>query len=275
PSPTASRLTSLPVPPTAPPPPHAALHSRALLERWHGRDRLRYAITPRFAPTCSDAQLTAAGRLAGEYPDALIHTHLAENEGEVDWVATLYPDRQSYLDVYRHFGLLRERAVFAHCLHLDDGDHQMMAAAGGAMAFCPTSNLFLGSGLFDLERARDRGIRVGIGTDIGGGTSFSLLRTLGEAYKVLQLRRQSLSSARGLYLATLGAAEALYMDDAIGNFAPGKEADFIVLDHTATPLIERRIARTRDVGEEFFVQMLLGDDRSVAATYVLGSPANP
>ncbi len=249
--------------------------SRALLTRWHGRDRLRYAITPRFAPTSSDAQLTAAGRLAAEYPDALVHTHLAENRDEVDWVRKLYPGRQSYLDVYRHFGLLRERSVFAHCLHLDDGDHETMAAAGGAMAFCPTSNLFLGSGLFDLQRARDHGVRVGIGTDVGGGTSFNLLRTLGEAYKVLQLRQQSLSSLRGLYLATLGAAEALYMDDAIGNFAPGKEADFIVLDHAATPLIERRIARTHEVGDELFVQMLLGDDRSVAATYILGRPAFP
>lgn len=244
--------------------------SRELLERWHGQGRLHYAITPRFAPTSSDEQLKSAGQLAAEFPDAMIHTHLAENVDEVNWVAKLFPRSRSYLDVYQSVGMLRERAVFAHCIHLDDQDHTEMAAAGGAMAFCPTSNLFLGSGLFDLERARAHDIRVGLATDIGGGTSFSLLRTMSEAYKVLQLKRQKLSSFRGLYLATLGAAEALYVDNKIGNFLPGKEADFVVLNQNSTPSIEHRLAYAKDLAEELFVQMMLADDRAVSETYVLG-----
>lgn len=249
--------------------------SRELLEKWHGQGRLRYAITPRFAPTCSEQQLNFAGKLAREFPDALVHTHLAEHPSELEWVAQLFPHSRSYLDVYQSAGLLRERAVFAHCLHLDDTDHSEMAAAGAAMAFCPTSNLFLGSGLFDLERARAHNIRVGLATDIGGGTSFSMLRTLSEAYKVLHLQQQTLSSFRGLFLATLGAAEALYMEDRIGNFAVGKEADFVVLNRHSTPLITERLKHTQDLAEEMFVQMMLGDDRAVSATYVMGNRQYP
>ncbi len=247
--------------------------SRELLERWHGRGRLHYAITPRFAPTCSDAQLAAAGKLAAEFPDTLVHTHLAENVDEVAWVADLFPACRTYLDVYKQAGLLRERSVFAHCLHLDEQDHTDLATAGGAMAFCPTSNLFLGSGLFDLARARDHGIRVGLGTDIGGGTSFSMLRTMSEAYKVLQLNRQTLSSFRALFLTTLGAAEALYMDDRIGNFAIGKEADFITLNYDSTPLMQRRLEHTQELTEELFVLMMLGDDRAISAAYIMGELA--
>lgn len=244
--------------------------SRELLERWHGQGRLHYAITPRFAPTSSDEQLASAGKLAAEFPDAMIHTHLAENVDEVDWVAKLFPKSRSYLDVYKSAGMLRERAVFAHCIHLDEQDHAELATAGGAVAFCPTSNLFLGSGLFDLARARAHGIRVGLATDVGGGTSFSMLRTMSEAYKVLQLKRQKLSSFRGLFLATLGAAEALYMDDKIGNFSIGKEADFVVLNGNSTPSIEHRLAHCTDLAEEMFVQMMLADDRAVSDTYILG-----
>lgn len=244
--------------------------SRELLERWHGQGRLHYAITPRFAPTSSDAQLASAGRLASEFPDAMIHTHLSENVDEVNWVAKLFPTSRSYLDVYKSAGMLRERAVFAHCIHLDEQDHTDLATAGGAIAFCPTSNLFLGSGLFDLARARAHGIRVGLATDVGGGTSFSMLRTMSEAYKVLQLERQKLSSFRGLYLATLGAAQALYMDDKIGNFSIGKEADFAVLNRDSTPLIEHRLGHASGLAEEMFVQMMLGDDRAISETYVLG-----
>lgn len=244
--------------------------SRALLERWHGQDRLHYAITPRFAPTSSDAQLASAGRLAAEFPDAMVHTHLAENVDEVDWVAKLFPKARSYLDVYKIAGMVRERAVFAHCIHLDEQDHTELASAGGAIAFCPTSNLFLGSGFFDLAHARAHGIRVGLATDVGGGTSFNMLRTMSEAYKVLQFKNQKLPSFRGLYLATLGAAEALYMDDKIGNFSVGKEADFVVLNKNSTPSIEHRLASSNDLAEEMFVQMMLGDDRAVSETYVLG-----
>ena len=244
--------------------------SKALIERWHGKDRLGYAITPRFALTSSAAQLQAAGRLAAEYPDAWIHTHLAENQKEVAAVARLFPESSSYLDVYDSNGLLRERSVFAHCVYLENRDRDVMAAKGGAIAFCPTSNLFLGSGLFDLAAVRDAGVRCGLGTDVGGGTSLSLLRTGGEAYKVLHLLEQSLPAMRALYLATLGAAEALYLDNEIGNFVAGKEADFIVIDPGATPSTARRCSHADSINEKLFALLMLADERNVAATYVGG-----
>jgi guanine deaminase len=247
--------------------------SRELLERWHHQDRLHYAITPRFAVTSSAQQLAAAGKLAAEFPSAMIHTHLAENHDEIRWVGELFPQARSYLDVYQQAGLLRERAVFAHCLHLDETDYQVMADGGAAMAFCPTSNLFLGSGLFDLPRARQHGINVGLGTDVGGGTSFSLLRTMSEAYKVLQLQQVSLSSLAALYLATLGAAKSLCIDDKVGNFEVGKEADFVVLDTAPTPLLARRLGQADSLSDSLFLHMTLGDDRSVQATYIMGELA--
>jgi len=248
--------------------------SRALIERWHGRGRLLYAVTPRFAPTSTPAQMRLAGQLFTEHPGVYLQSHVAENRGEVEWVATLYPEARSYLDVYDRFGQLGERAIYAHCIWLDDDDRRRMADTGTAMSFCPTSNLFLGSGLFDLERARALGVRVGLGTDVGAGTSFSMLQTLNEAYKVLQLNGQRLSAESAFYLATLGGAQSLYLDARIGNFAPGKEADFVVLDPQATPLLARRIANTTTLAERLFVLMMLGDDRTVAATHVLGAPAH-
>ncbi len=244
--------------------------SKALIERWHGKGRLGYAITPRFALTSSAQQLAAAGRLASEYPDVWIHTHLAENMDEVDEIARRFPDSRSYLDVYEQHGLLRERAVFAHCLHMDDEDRASMSAHGGAAAFCPTSNLFLGSGLFDLPAFRDAGIRCGLGTDVGGGTSLSLLKTASEAYKVLHLQEHALPATRALFLATLGAAEALYLDDKIGNFASGKEADFVVLDYEGSNLTARRTAAAETIEEKLFALITLADDRNIAATYVNG-----
>jgi len=244
--------------------------SKALIERWHGKGRLGYAITPRFALTSSAEQLAAAGRLASEYPDVWVHTHLAENMDEVDEIARLFPDSRSYLDVYEQHGLLRERAVFAHCLHMDDADRASMSTHGGAAAFCPTSNLFLGSGLFDLPAFRDAGIRCGLGTDVGGGTSLSLLKTASDAYKVLHLQEHALPATRALYLATLGAAEALYLDDKIGNFASGKEADFVVLDFAGSNLTARRTAAAETIEEKLFALITLADDRNVAATYVNG-----
>jgi len=248
--------------------------SRALIERWHGHERLLYAVTPRFAPTSSEAQLQSAGRLLAEHPGVYFHTHLAEHRDEVAWVTELFPWSRSYLDVYERFALLRERSVFAHCIHLEDDERARMARAGAATAFCPTSNLFLGSGLYDLERARTAGVRVGMGTDVGGGTSFSLLRTLHEAYKVTQLRGARLSAERALYLATLGGARALYLDDRIGSFEPGKEADLVVLDPLATPLLARRTQRASDLADLLFALLMLGDDRCVAATYVMGALAH-
>ncbi len=250
-------------------------HSRELIEKWHGKGRLGYAITPRFALTSTPEQLKAAGQLAAEHPDVWIHTHLAENRDEVDEIARQYPERSSYLDVYDHFGLLRKRAVFAHCLHMNDSDRSSMAAKGGAAAFCPTSNLFLGSGLFDLPAMRAAGVRCGLGTDVGGGTSMSLLKTASEAYKVLHLQEHALPATRALYLATLGAAEALYLDDCVGNFLPGKEADFVVLDAAGSSLTARRVAAAGTVDEKLFAMITLGDDRNISATYVRGKQQSP
>jgi len=244
--------------------------SKALIEKWHGKGRLGYAITPRFALTSSEEQLAAAGRLAAEFPDTWIHTHLAENQEEVDQIAEQFPWSRSYLDVYDHFGLLRERAMYAHCLHLDKTDRSIMASKGAAGAFCPTSNLFLGSGLFDLDAMTDAGVRVGLATDVGGGTSMSMLRTMSEAYKILHLQGQSLPASRALYLATLGAAEALYLDEHIGNFVPGKEADFIVLDSAGSAMSARRAESATSLDELLFALIFLGDDRHIAATYVMG-----
>ena len=245
--------------------------SKRLIERWHGEKRLQYAITPRFAPTSSDEQLRLAGRLAAEYPQTHIHTHLAETDRETHWVAELFPDSDSYLDVYDRAGLVRERSVFAHCLHLAERDWQRLADAGAAIAFCPSSNLFLGSGLFDLARAQRHGVRFGLGTDVGAGTSLNLMHTLGDAYKVSQLRQQGLTPWQAFYLATLGGAKALCIDDKLGNFAPGKEADFVVLDSAATPLSARRSEHAGLPWEQLFATTILADDRTIAATYVAGA----
>ena len=254
-------------------PESAYADSRALLERWHGDGRLGYAITPRFALTSSEAQLAEAGKLAGEFPDVYVHTHLAENDEECTLIAERFPWSRSYLDVYERFDLVRERSVFAHCLHLDDEDRRQLAAQGGAIAFCPSSNLFLGSGLFDLRAAHDAGIRVGVGTDVGGGTSLNMLRTLSDGYKALQLAGQSLPGFRALYLATLGAARALYLDDRLGNFAVGKEADFVVLDSAHASMTARRVGSADDVAEQLFALIMLGDDRAISATYLMGEAA--
>jgi guanine deaminase len=247
--------------------------SSELLERWDGAGRLGYAITPRFAATSSPEQLALAGKLAREHPDAHIHSHVAENVKEVAWIRELFPANRSYLDVYDSFGLLRARAVYAHCIHLDAEDRRRMARSGAAAAFCPTSNLFLGSGLFDLAAADDAGVKVGVGTDVGGGTSFSMLRTLAEAYKVAQMSGQRLSATRAFYLATLGGAKALSLEDRIGGFLPGREADFVVLDPGATPLAARRMQAARTLEEKLFILMMLGDDRMVRQTYIMGRPA--
>lgn len=252
---------------------HGEAESKALIERWHGRDRLLYAVTPRFAPTSTPAQMALAGRLFADHPGIYLQSHLAENEREVAWVAKLYPEARSYLDVYERYGQLGARSVFAHCVWIDDTDRARMAATGAAVSFCPTSNLFLGSGLFDLDRAQGAGVRVGLGTDVGGGTSFSMLQTLNEAYKVQQLRGQRLPVERGFYLATRGGARSLYLDDRIGSFDPGREADLVVLDPAATPLLARRTAVATTLAERLFALMLLGDDRAVAATHILGEPA--
>jgi guanine deaminase len=244
--------------------------SRRLIERWHGRERLLYAITPRFAVTSSEAQLEAAGRLAREFPDVFIQSHLAENHDEIRWIRELFPAARSYLEVYDRFGLLRERAVYAHCLHLDATDRRRLALSGAAAAFCPTSNLYLGSGLFDLGAADAAGLPFSTATDVGGGTSFCMLRTLDEACKVARLQGQNLSPLRAFYLATLGAARCLKLDDRIGRLEVGAEADFIVLNPEATPLMARRIAAVSDLSDLLRILLTLGDDRAIEATYILG-----
>jgi guanine deaminase len=246
---------------------------RNLIRRWHGKDRLGYALTPRFAPTSTPEQLAMIGRLYAGTPGLWMQTHLAENVDEIAWVKTLFPEARSYLDVYDRFGLLGPRSVFAHCIHLDEADRARFVASNSAMSFCPTSNLFIGSGFFDLEAARALGVRVGLATDVGGGTSYSMLQTLSEAYKVLMTHGQRLNAWRGLWLATLGGAECLSLDDSIGNFRVGKEADCVVLDWAATPVLARRTAVAKTLEERLFALMMLGDDRAVSATYVLGEPA--
>lgn len=251
-------------------PERAYSESKTLIQRWHGRGRALYAITPRFAPTSSNAQLAMAGRLRKEFPDVWMHTHISENKKEVAWVRELFPESKGYLDVYDRYSLVGRRSVFAHAVHLREDEWNRLASARASIAFCPTSNLFLGSGLFDMGRARRGNVPFGVGTDIGAGTSFSILRTLGEAYKVAQLNSEKLSAMQAFYLATLGGARALDLDRMIGNFEPGKEADFVVLNLASTPLVERRMSRTRTLEEKLFVLMTLGDDRSVEATYSMG-----
>lgn len=244
--------------------------SLELIRRWHGKERLSYAVTPRFAPTSSEAQLEAAGRLYRDNPGVLMHTHVAENRDEVAWVRQLFPQARSYLDVYERYGLLGPRAVLAHGIYLDDEDRRRLTATGAAIAFCPTSNLFVGSGIFDYAQAHAAGVRVSLATDVGGGTSFSMLRTMHEAYKVSQLAGNPLSTLDAFYLATLAGARALGIDDVVGSCAPGREADLVVLDPRATPLMARRMAHAGTLEERLFALMILGDDRAVAATYIMG-----
>jgi len=241
--------------------------SEELIGRWHKRGRSMYAITPRFAPTSSEAQLTLTGELARRHPDTFIQTHVSENPDECSWVKSLFPASRSYLDVYDHYGLLRQRALFGHCIWLDDADFARMADTGAAAAVCPTSNLFLGSGLFDFERADAKGVLLSLASDVGAGTSFCMLQTMNEAYKVARMKGSYLPALRMFYLATLGAARAMQLEGVIGNFTPGAEADFIVLDPAATPLLARRTAECDNLEELLFALALLGDDRAIAATY--------
>lgn len=244
--------------------------TRELIERWHNKGRLSYALTPRFAPTSSPELLAKVQQLRHEFPDTWLHTHLSENPQEITWVKALFPQHNGYLDVYHQYQLTGERSLFAHCLHLDDHEWDCLHHTGSAVAFCPTSNLFLGSGLFDLKTCWHKGVKMGIGTDVGAGTTFNMLQTMGEAYKVGQLQRYKLSACEAFYHATLGGAKALDLDDRIGNFMPGKEADFVILDPAVSPLQQMRHANSRDIWEKLFVLMTLGDDRNIAATWVNG-----
>ena len=254
-------------------PESGARDSADLISKWHGKDRLAYAITPRFAPTSTEAQLAACGELARAHTDVFVQTHVAENRDEVKWVAELFPDARSYLDVYDRYGLLRPGAFYGHAIYLDDGDRRRLADSGAAVAHCPTSNLFLGSGFYDFHQSDANRLNVTLATDVGGGTSFSMFRTMNAAHKVARMGGSHLTALRMFYLATRAAAEALGWQDRIGSFEVGREADFIVLDPQATPLIARRSARSETLEEQLFAFALLGDDRVIDSVYVMGEAA--
>ena len=260
--------------------------SEKLIKKWHEKNRLLYAITPRFAPTSSEKQLKLAGELKKKYPTTYVHTHLSENKKEINWVKSLFPKAKNYLDVYDSFGLVDKRSVFAHAIHLEDEEYEVLHKKGAAISFCPTSNLFLGSGLFKIREVKkeNRDIRVGIGTDVGAGTSFNMLKTLSEAYKVISLeqnnktKRQAFGSFEAFYQATLGASKSLYLDDKIGKIEKGYEADFIVIDFKPDALQELRIDKIEEseksnlekLEEKLFALMIMGDDRNIIATFING-----
>ena len=253
-------------------PEQARAQSEALIARWRGRGRLGYAVTPRFALTSSDAQMAAAGDVLAAHPDVLLHTHLAENRRECAAVAERFPDAADYLDVYDRFGLVTPRSVFAHACHLTDRSCARLAATGAGVATCPGSNLFLGSGFLDLAQADRFGLRLGLGSDIGAGTILSLLRNAGLAYQAALSRDVRLDPFRALYLATAGSAALLHLGHRIGALEPGQEADFVVLDDAATPLMARR-TRNATLAERLFALQILGDDRAIRATYLRGRRA--
>jgi guanine deaminase len=248
------------------------IDSEALINKWHGVDRLGYAITPRFVPSCSAAQLHGAGELAAQYPDVWIQSHVAENKDEIAWVRQLYPEARSYLSVYEQFGLLRPRAVYAHCIHIDDEDRALMYNTGTAAAVSPTSNLFLGSGFFDYAGADRAEFLYGLASDVGGGTSFSPFHTMLAAYYVGREGQTkpgvSLKPQQLWWQHTAGAARALGLEGVVGNLLPGCEADFVVLNPQATPLLARKTAQAGSLEELLFAMIVLGDDRLIAKTVI-------
>jgi len=244
--------------------------SQNLIDRWHGKDRLGYAVTPRFAPTSTPEQLHMAGKLLDNNPTVHLHTHMAENADECDWVKDLFPDAQDYLAVYEKFKLVRKRSVFAHSIHLSDNAWKRLGKAESAVSHCPCSNLFIGSGLFDLRSAEKHQVKVGLGSDVGGGDSFSILKACNEAYKIQQLQKQSLTPEKAFFMSTLGGAKALDLDANIGNFEAGKEADFLVIDEHSTPLMSRRTSAQTHWKDRLFTLLMLGDDRSIDQTWIMG-----
>ncbi len=247
--------------------------SKDLIAKWHGRGRGLYAISPRFAITSTPQQLEMAGALVQEHPDCYLQTHLSENKDEIAFAGELFPDAPDYTGIYEQYGLLGDKSLFGHSIHLSERERAVMAETGSVAVFCPTSNLFLGSGLFDMDGLGAAGVRSAVATDIGGGTSYSMLKTLDEAYKVLQLRGQKLTPLKSFYWMTLGNAQALSLEDKIGTLDAGSEADLIVLDSRATPSMALRMETVSTLSEELFVVQTMGDDRSIAETYVAGQPA--
>lgn len=252
-------------------PQSAQQDSADLIQKWHNNGRLKYAITPRFAPTSSAEQLHLLGELAQQYPDVFIQTHLSENHKEIAWVKSLFPERKNYLDVYDHYGLLRKGAVFGHGIHLEQTEWQRLQETQASIAFCPTSNLFLGSGLFDLAKAEQQNVPVMLATDVGGGTSFSMLKTMGEAYKICQLKGNQMDPMHGLYLMTQGAALGLGLENSIGNLNPGTDADFVILNPEFDELSALRFEHHRTPQDMLFALSMLADDRAITATFVAGT----
>ncbi len=244
--------------------------SKALLNRWNGQGRASYVITPRFSPTSTPDQLQALGALWGEHPDCLMQTHLSEQTDEIAWVKSLYPEARDYLDTYERFGLLGGGGLYGHAIHLEPRERDRLKEVGAALIHCPTSNTFIGSGLFDMDGLTRAGHRVGLATDTGGGSSFSMLRSMAAAYEVAQLRGRALHPAELLWLATAGSAQALGLQGLIGALEPGHEADFIALDLGSTPAIAQRSAQANDIWEALFPTIMMGDDRAISATYVAG-----
>ena len=244
--------------------------SKALIARWHGKGRAAYAITPRFSPTSTPGQLAALGELWREHPDCLMQTHLSEQVPELDWVRSLYPTARDYLDTYESFGLLGERGLYGHAIHLTPRERARLAEVGAAVVHCPTSNAFIGSGLFDMTGVKAAGIRTGLATDTGGGSSFSMLRTMAAAYDIGQLRGAALHPAQLLWLATEGSARALHMGGQIGHLGAGAAADIVVLNLASTPAIAQRHARARDIWDAVFPTIMMGDDRAVRDVWVAG-----
>ncbi len=250
--------------------------SEALIHRWHGHGRLTYVVTPRFSATSSDAQMAAMGALWKAHPSTLMQTHIAENPAEIAWIKRLFPTARDYLDTYERVGLIGPGANFGHAIHIEPREIDRLRESGSGISHCPTSNLFIGSGLFDMAGLRQTAqpIPVGLGTDVGGGSSFSMLATMRAAYEIAQLRGNSLHPIRAFWLATQGSARVMRTDDRIGNLAPGYEADMIVIDLKSRPIIEQRMARANSIADALFVQMILGDDRAIVATYVAGRLAH-
>lgn len=244
--------------------------SKALLQTWHGKGRARYAITPRFSPTSSPEQLEALGSLWSEHPDCLMQTHLSEQIDEIEWVHALFPDARDYLDTYETFGLLGERGLYGHAIHLKAREIDRLSEVGAAVVHCPTSNTFIGSGLFQAAALKARKIKVGLATDTGGGSSFSMLRTMAAAYEIGQLSGTPLHAAQLLYLATEGSARALHMHGDIGTLAVGSSADICVLDLASTPAISQRAANSENIWDALFATIMMGDDRAISDVLIAG-----
>jgi guanine deaminase len=246
--------------------------SKALIDRWHKKGRAIYTVSPRFALTSSPQQLEMAGALMKEHRDVRLQTHISENVDEIKRAMELYPERKNYTDIYDQYGLLDRRAIYGHAIHMSEGELRRFHETGATISHCPTSNFFIGSGLFNIEmiKQENRPVTVGLGTDVGGGTSFSMLTTMSEAYKMAQMRGISLTAIQGFYLATLGSATALSIDDRVGTFKVGHDADIVILDPRATPLLNLRAGVADNLEELLFVLMICADDRAIEATYIAG-----